>query len=338
MAGEERARAVYFVGPGRVETRTIPLTPPSGTVRVHSRLCGVSHGTEGLFFRGEAPRDTPGETLSALQGELSYPVKYGYMNVGVTENGERVFAFYPHQDRFYLPPEELTPLPDRLTFEDAVLLPTVETAVGIVHDLGPHLGETILVTGLGMVGLLTAAILRRMSLTVFTVDPRPARRAAAEALGCVALAGGGSDGAGGNDLGEPMKELRRRSGVDAFDGAVNTSGAAEALQLCLDSVAPDGTVVEASWYGERRVTLALGGNFHRGRVHLRSAQVSTLNPVLTSRWSKERRFRYAMDLAHDLNPGQYISHRFGFEQVQEAFEIIEHGADEVLQVVLDPER
>ncbi len=347
MTGEESARAVYFVGPGRVETRTIPLKPPSGTVRVHSRLCGVSHGTEGLFFRGEAPQATPGETLSALQGELSYPVKYGYMNVGVTDDGERVFAFYPHQDRFYLPPEELSPLPDRLAFEDAVLLPTVETAVGIVHDLGPHLGETILVTGLGMVGLLTAALLRRMSLTVFAVDPRPARRAAAAELGCVALepdrqGGGHNEGArsidnrnGGTEL---IEELRSRTGIDGFDAAVNTSGATEALQLCLDTVALDGTVVEASWYGERRVTLALGGNFHRGRVHLRSAQVSTLDPVLASRWSKERRFRYAMDVAHDLNPGQYITHRFGFDQVQEAFEIIEQGPDEVLQVVLDPER
>ncbi|MFW5729684.1 MAG: oxidoreductase, partial [Spirochaetota bacterium] len=149
MAAEESARAVYFVSPGRVEARTIPLKPPRNSVGVSSRLCGVSHGTEGLFFRGEAPRNAPGETLSALRGELSYPVKYGYMNVGVTDAGERVFAFYPHQDRFYLPPEELKPLPDTLSFEDAVLLPTVETAVGIVHDLGPYLGEVILVTGLG---------------------------------------------------------------------------------------------------------------------------------------------------------------------------------------------
>lgn len=313
-----QARALYFVEPGRVEVREEEIRRGPGEVLVTSRLCGISHGTEMLFFRGTAPGEISEEPLEALRGSTAYPLTYGYMNVGVTEEDERVFAFHPHRDLFFARPESLYHLPDKLTFEDAVLLPTVETALGIVHDLAPRYGETILLAGLGMVGLTTASILRRMNLEVVAVDPVATRREHAGRLGCHAIEPGG--------IGE----------FEHFDAGINTSGDSGALQLCIDAVASEGTVIEASWYGRRSAELSLGGHFHRGRVTLRSAQVSTINPGLAPRWTKERRFGLAMETAQELRPGRYISGRYPFERAQEAFERIDEGDPEVLQLVLEP--
>jgi threonine dehydrogenase-like Zn-dependent dehydrogenase len=321
MGNRKSASAVFFVAPGRVETREIEIEGGEGEVLVESALCGVSHGTEGLFFRGEAPQRVPEETLDSLETDTVYPVKYGYMNVGTTEEGRRVFAFYPHQDRFYMAPDKLISLPDELSTEDAVLLPTVETAIGIVHDLAPRLGERVLVAGLGMVGLITCALLRYMQVEVLALESVPDRRRAAEDLGCRTL--------------EPH-ELSEGLSTGPFDGAINLSSNAEALQQCIETVATEAVVVEASWYGGKSTNIHLGHHFHHGRVTIRSAQVSRVNPALQPRWTKQRRFELAMEMAQRVRPSRYITHRFGFAEAQQAFELIDRGDDGVLQVVLDP--
>jgi threonine dehydrogenase-like Zn-dependent dehydrogenase len=321
MGTKQRASAVFFLGPGRVETRDIEIEAGEGEVLVESALCGVSHGTEGLFFRGEAPERVPEETLDSLDANTVYPVKYGYMNVGTTEHGRRVFAFYPHQDRFFMAPEKLIALPDELSTDDAVLLPTVETAIGIVHDLAPRLGERVLIAGLGMVGLITSALLRDMQVEVLALENIPERRRAAEDLGCHTL--------------DPH-QFAGRSDLRPFDCAVNLSGNAEALQQCIETVATEAVVVEASWYGGKSTNIQLGHHFHYGRVTLRSAQVSRINPALQPRWTKQRRLELAMEMAQRVRPSRYITHRFGFAEAQQAFELIESGDEGVLQVVLDP--
>src|SRR5919202_1234517 len=78
--------------------------------------------------------------------------------------------------------------------------------------------------------------------------------------------------------------------------AIEVSGSGAALQAAIDAVATEGTVVVASWYGTKPVTLALGGRFHRGRVRLRSSQVGRINPELGSRWDRTRRIRTVLGL------------------------------------------
>ncbi len=147
---DPEARALYFVRPGTVELREEPLRPSPGQVRVRSRLMGISHGTELLAFRGQLPVGLEADAaLKSLPGRLEYPLKYGYSNCGRVEEagpsagaqpgqraGQRVFAFYPHQDLFDADPEELVALPPEVSDEQAVFLPNLETALGIVHDAG----------------------------------------------------------------------------------------------------------------------------------------------------------------------------------------------------------
>ena len=289
------ARALYFTKPGQVELREEPLLPQPGQVRVRSRLMGISHGTELLAFRGQLPTALEADsTLKSLPGRLAYPLKYGYSNCGVVEEagpragarpapgaGQRVFAFYPHQDRFDADPGELLVLPPGVSDEQAVFLPNLETALGIVHDAGARFGESVLVVGLGVVGLLVSALLLRSGVALLiAVEPLEMRRRQAEALGCRTLSSQEAQ------LRERITELTGGRGPDA---AVNCSGSEAGLQLGLDTLCFEGTLVEASWYGSRRVSLELGAAFHRRRLRLVSSQVSRVAAALGPRWDKRRR-------------------------------------------------
>jgi len=325
------ARALYFLRPGAVEVRRETLRPAAGQVRVRSRLMGVSHGTELLAFRGELPAGLAAdETLSSLAGSLEYPLKYGYINCGVVDEpgGKRVFAFYPHQDLFYADPGELLALPDGVSDEDAVFLPNLETALGIVHDAAPRFGERVLVLGLGVVGLLTCELLRRAGAgTLLAVEPHAPRRQAAARLGCRVFS---PEEPG---LREKIRELTAGRGPDL---AINCSGAADGLQLALDTLALEGTLVEASRYGSKRVSLELGTAFHRRRLRVVASQVSNIGASLQPRWDKRRRLELALELLAELRPARYITHRFPLEKAQEAFELIDRTPEQVLQVVLTP--
>jgi threonine dehydrogenase-like Zn-dependent dehydrogenase len=281
-----------------------------------------------LAFRGHLPPGLQADTsLESLAGTLDYPLKYGYINTGETEDGSRVFAFFPHQDLFFADPQQLIELPDQLDFSDAVFLANMETALGIVHDANPRFGECVLLIGQGVVGLLTAEILIRSGAgTVITVEPCAGRRRASEAIGCMAL--------------EPGVELRQRilrhtEGRGA-DVTINVSASAQGLQLAIDNTAFEGTVVEASWYGSREVSLDLGSAFHRKRLKLRSSQVSSIDPALSGRWDKARRLERVLQLLLAIRPSRYISHRFPLDRAQEAYELLDHHPERSIQIVLEP--
>ena len=218
-------------------------------------------------------------------------------------------------------------LPEGLPFEEAIFLANLETAVGIAHDARPRLGEAALVVGQGVVGLLAAALLRRCGADpVITLDRWPLRREASRALGCTALS---------DEEGTP-EEIRRLTGGRGADLAVDVSASPEGLQRALDALAFEGTLVEASWFGTRRVGLDLGSAFHRRRLRLRSSQVSRLDPALGGRWDKRRRLELALGLLAALRPSRWITHRFPLDEAQAAFELLDGRPGECLQVALVP--
>ena len=115
-----KARALYFTSPGEIAIRKEVIRPRRGQLLVQSRLIGISQGTEMLLYRGEFLEDMKADDLlPSLADGLRYPLKYGYINTGTTEGGRRVFAFYPHQDLFFMHSEQCIELPEDLSFEDA---------------------------------------------------------------------------------------------------------------------------------------------------------------------------------------------------------------------------
>lgn len=321
------ARALYFDEPGRVSLRPEPVRVDDGETLVTSRLIGISHGTEMLFYQGPFPTGQLMESISHVGESAGYPIKYGYMNVGQTDAGSRVFAFYPHQDRFALPVSELAAIPDDIADEDAVLYPSVETALQISHDAAPVTGEYVVVAGLGVIGILVTRVLSRLGMDVIALDPLGHRRERAEALGCRT-----ADPTAPRAR-QTILELTRGHGPDIF---INTSAQGAGLQLGLDVLATEGLAVEASWYGERPAQLMLGAAFHRRRLTVRSSQVSRITPRLRPRWDHARRTEVAWRLVRELKPGELITHRIPLDEAARAYELIARQSEDLLQVVLVP--
>ncbi len=311
------ARAVYFTKPFTVEITKEEIQPRSGELLIQSRCMAISHGTEGHLYRNTFPSGESRDQLNALANEMKYPLKYGYMNAGTTPSGERVFAFYPHQDTFYFPQKELIYFPKSVSFEDIVLYPSVETAFTIVMDTAPLPGERILLIGQGMIGLLISEILidyPGIHLAALEVDPY--RRELSTKLGLTAV-----------DLSQLTKQNLRESVHQLFHGhfpdkIIDVSGSEKGLQMAIDSAGFETHIIEASWHGSLPVTIRLGEEFHRKRLTISSSQVSTLSSQLNSRWDKSRRTEEVKRWINSIKPSKYVTHRFSLSQVKEAYQMI----------------
>ena len=334
--------ALYFTAPREVEHRTEPCPAPAqGQVRVRTLASAISPGTEMLIYRGQMPQGLAAdETLEALSGALTYPLKYGYAAVGEVEAvgagvpaawlGRQVFAFQPHQRCFVAPTASLFPLPPGIGVEQALFLPNMETAVNFLLDGAPRIGEKVAVLGQGVVGLLTTALLARFPLAALVVfDRYPLRRETARALGAtVAL-----DPAAADTLQTAREALEARDLYDGADLTYEVSGNPQALNMALEITGFAGRVVIGSWYGTKRAPLDLGGRFHRSRIRLLASQVSTLMPADTGRWNKARRLQVAWDMLKALPVARLITHRFAFAQAAEAYRLLDERAEEAIQVI-----
>jgi 2-desacetyl-2-hydroxyethyl bacteriochlorophyllide A dehydrogenase len=327
MSSTVRQR-VQFSAPEKAEvvTEDVP-SPDPGEVRVRTAYSAISPGTERLVYQGNVPGKLEADSsIEALQGDtLSYPISYGYACVGRVDSlgdgvdrdweGAPVFSFQPHVSRFVAATETLIRLPASAALTDAVMIPSLETAVNLVMDGRPMIGETVLVFGQGVVGLLTTRLLADHPLgTLVAVEPDDARRARAEAAGAEAVPSIDDwDGAGGADASERADltyELTGRPAV--LDEAVQSTGFA-------------GRVVVGSWYGTKAAPIDLGSHFHRSRMRIVSSQVSTIDPSLQGRWTKDRRMGVVLDLLDEVAPHQLISDRFAVEEAPSVYRRLGDG-------------
>ena len=288
MSSEAEAHAFWLRAPGIGEIRPVMLPEPGrDEVMVRTLRSGVSRGTETLVFRGGVP---PGQyaTMRApfQEGDFPAPVKYGYLSVGAVEqgpeelHGRTVFCLYPHQSAYVVPARAVTVVPDDVPPARAVLAGTVETAVNALWDAGPLLGDRVAVVGAGMVGCCVARLLSRfpaVEVTLVDVDPGRAEVAAALGVGFALPA----DAPGARDL------------------VVHASATSAGLQRSLELLAPEGTVIELSWYGDDEVQLSLGGAFHSSRLGIRASQVGTVSPARAGRRTTADRLTLALELLRD---------------------------------------
>jgi 2-desacetyl-2-hydroxyethyl bacteriochlorophyllide A dehydrogenase len=325
-----RAKAVRFVAPHRVEVEDVSLPDiASGDVVVQAEFSGISGGTEMLAYRGELDSTLPqDETLGALAGTFEYPFTYGYSAVGTVEasrsdlaEGERVFAFHPHQSRFVVPAVDVVAISE-CDPRDATLFPLVETALQIALDTGIRYREVAAVVGLGPVGILTAILLARSGAVVVGSDPKPWRREAARACGL--------EGVPPEGLRDAVRTLTRGRGADFVADA---TGNPDALGESLGLLSTEGVAVVASWYGSKPVSLPLGADFHRRRLEIRSSQVSTIGGRAV-RWDRRRRLDTARALLAELPLSLLASHTFPFDRAADAYAAIARGDDGVVHVAL----
>jgi D-arabinose 1-dehydrogenase-like Zn-dependent alcohol dehydrogenase len=298
------ARAFWVRSPGAGEIRSVMLPKPGPDEVLIRTLCsGISRGTESLVFRGEVPASQYAVMRAPFQeGDFPGPVKYGYLSVGVVDEGpvallgRTVFCLYPHQTAYVVPADAVVGVPDGVPPARAVLAGTVETAVNALWDAAPLVGDRITVVGAGMVGCCVAGVLARFpGATIQLVDVNPDRAGVASALGVEFAAP--AEAAGARDL------------------VIHASATSAGLALSLELLAPEGTVIELSWYGDRDVSLPLGEWFHSGRLSIRSSQVGTVSPARrTSRTSADR-MALALELLRDPAFDSLFTGESPFEQL-----------------------
>jgi threonine dehydrogenase-like Zn-dependent dehydrogenase len=292
-----------------------------------------------LFYRGQIPEGMAADsTIATLSGGVAYPFKYGYACVGeVLETGAnvdpswrgwRVFAFHPHESHFCARPDALIRVPADLPTHAAALLPNVETAVNFLLDGRPLVGESVVVFGLGVVGLLTTAVVARFPLaTLVAVDPLESRRELATSLGATAVL----DPTAASFLAE-IKTILGDAGADLV---YELSGNPAALDQAIAVTGFSGRVIVGSWYGDKRAPLNLGGDFHRSRIQIQSSQVSTVTPSLAGRWDKARRLNVAWSMLGTLPIDKLITHRIPFPAAADAYSLIATRPGDCVQVLLE---
>ena len=313
------ARQFWIRSPGIGEIREGALSGAGpDSVMVETHFSGISRGTEALIFRGEVPPSEYQRMRAPFQeGDFPGPVKYGYSSVGVVVDGpaelrdQMVFCLHPHQDRYLVPASAVTPLPPEVPASRAVLAANMETAVNILWDAPPRVGDRIVVVGAGVVGLLSAWLAARLPAADVTVlDVDPGRRATAESLGL--------------DFSTELPV-----GTDA-DLVIHASGQPAGLAAALEAAGVEGTVIEASWYGSRSVSVPLGEAFNARRLTIRSSQVGRVPADRTPRWDHGRRLAVALSLLSDPRLDVLVSGESSFDELPTTMRTLSEGPAGVL--------
>jgi 2-desacetyl-2-hydroxyethyl bacteriochlorophyllide A dehydrogenase len=322
---------------GAIE-RPVPR-PATGQVLIRTIFSGISAGTEMNVYRGTAPQwRTRQDIESGLfvgTAEWTYPLVYGYANVGQVEDlgpdvdgvnvGDTVFSYTPHCTWVVADASDVVVLPELSDLRRGVFLANLNTGLNGVLDARPSIGDVVVVSGLGVIGLIVTRLLRRGGAGyVIGIDPLEHRRQRAlEAGADLTLA---------PDPG--LAELVRQQTNDrGADIVIEVSGAATALNGAIRMVGLGGKVVAMSWYGGTFESLSLSGEFHHNRVRIHSSQVDAVNPDLGPLWSTARRMDVALALLVDLPLEDYITHEFTPAQADEAYEMIDHAAGMPIQCI-----
>ena len=335
-----KRRTLTFTAPRRIEILEDDVpTPSEKMLLVRTASSAISAGTELLLYRGDIPEGLVlDEGLPAFRAPFHYPASYGYAAVGEVVGigagadrswmGKTVFSFQPHTSHFLAAEDALYPIPEGVTAEAATHWPMLETAVNLVLDAQPLVGERVLVVGQGVVGLAATKLLARFPLALlWSVDPFASRRQAS-------LRAGASRSLGPDEM----------EAESDFDLSFELSGTAAGLNVAIAATGFEGRVVIGSWYGAKRTEVDLGTHFHRGRLRLVSSQVSHLGSPLLSRWSKKRRMDVAgkaLSLANSDDDNDdnddfsaLITHRFPLERASEAYALLDEHPEDCLQVLL----
>lgn len=321
--------AVWFEGPRQVALRRGPIPEPeAGDARVRTLVSAISTGSELAAYRGHLDPDLQrDETLGAHSGgSFQFPFPYGYASVGRLDAlggrpptggpplGSRVFGFVPHQSAFCAPVSSLLPVPDNVSDERGALFPYLETAVNLLLDGAPRIGERVVVMGQGVLGLALTSLLARYPLGgLVAVEPRSERRHRA-------LEFGAQDAVSPEDAVDLVQSTFPGGAELVFE----VSGSRAAFDLAIRVAARDGRVIAGSWLAGAPTPLDLGGWFHRGRIRIISSQVSHL-PPLGPLWTIARRRELAWKLLGGVPLETLVTHRFPLAEAGAAYARLDAG-------------
>lgn len=346
-------KAMMYEGPRQLKVIDAPDLPMGpGQVRIKTLYSGVSHGTEMNVYRGAAPffrRKMDRATrlfVPAEETELwSYPIRscdpgvwqMGYSAVGrVIEVGTKitkmkvgdiVYTSAPHQSHSVKDEADVVVLPAGLQPEHGVFFTNLMTAFNGILDTRIHLGDTLVVSGLGVLGQLALQMARLSGAhKVFGVDLFEKRTSAALANGADAVFSPAST----KDIALEIRHLTNLKGPDAV---IEVSGNVAALHQAIRIAAPDTTVTALGWYQGSCAQLDLSEEFHHNRVSVRCSQTGGVGPEISHLWNFERKTNTCLELLSRLKLDNLVT-KFPYDQVAEVYRLIDGHPADLIQAVL----
>jgi 2-desacetyl-2-hydroxyethyl bacteriochlorophyllide A dehydrogenase len=318
-------------------------------VRVHTLYSGISAGTEMTAYRGSNPYiskqwDAKNRLFRPSDSPSQpYPLSgWGYEEVGdvievgpevTTLNvGDIVYGTWGHRTQYILQEEYANQRikPDGLDSILAIYSHLGPIALNGILDANIHVGETVAIFGLGVVGQVIAQLAKLSGARVIGVDLIEKRLGLAKALSAIHYGFNPREGSPA----EKIKEMTNGRGADV---TIEVTGSARALHEAVRATAYSARVVALGFFQGEAQGLSLGEEFHHNRISLVCSQISNVDPALSYRWDRLRLIHTIMDLqaggSLDLRP--VITHVIPFKQAAQAFQILDETPDQALQVVLD---
>ena len=358
---------------GQTEIADIPAsTVRSGQLLIQTRASVVSVGTERMLVefgkanllqkaRSQPERvrqvldkirtDGLAPTIQAVRSKLSQPIPLGYSSAGVVIGvgsgvvgfsvGDRVVSNGPHAEIVSVPANLCARIPDDadISFTDAAF--TVIAAIGLqgIRLAQPTLGERFVVTGLGLIGLLTVQLLRANGCEVLGIDMDSARLELARQFGARTV-----NLSAGEDPLEAARVFSEGRGVDGVLITASTKSSAPVHQAAQMSrkrgrivlVGVTGLELSRADFYEKELSFQVSCSYGPGRYDPEYEQKGHDYPFGLVRWTEQRNFQAVLSIMArgQLHLGQIITHRFPLERAEEAYALVS-GGGKALGVVLE---
>ncbi len=274
-------------------------------------------------------------TYSAVRSKLDEPMELGYCSVGTIHEAEvggfpigtRVISNGKHASIVRVPNNLIAPIPDSVSDEEAVFTVLGSIALQGIRLVKPTIGEAIIVTGLGLVGLLTVQILRANGCRVLGIDFDSTKCELAKQFGAEVV-----DLSKGEDALAAAELFSRGKGVDAVLITASSSSN-EIVHQAATMTRKRGRIVlvgvvgldlnRADFY-EKELTFQVSCSYGPGRYDENYEEGGIDYPFAFVRWTEQRNFEAVLDLlssgAIDVKP--LISHRFAVDEAISAYEML----------------
>jgi predicted dehydrogenase/threonine dehydrogenase-like Zn-dependent dehydrogenase len=276
-------------------------------------------------------------TIEAVQSKLAQPLPLGYCNVGVVAEvgsgvvgfkvGDRVVSNGPHADMVKVPKNLCAHIPDGVDDESAAFVVAASIGLQGIRLAQPTLGESFVVTGVGLIGLLTVQLMRAQGCNVLAIDFDDAKLALARQFGAVTC----NPGRGEDPVSAGMA-LSRGRGVDGVIITASTKSNDPVIQAARMSrkrgrivlVGVTGLELNRADFYEKELTFQVSCSYGPGRYDPNYEERGNDYPLGFVRWTEQRNFEAVLDMlaSGKLDVKPLITHRFSFENALQAYETL----------------
>lgn len=290
--------------------------------------------------------DGVGPTLEAVRAKLDAPIPLGYCQAGVVVEtgsrsggfsvGDRVVTNGPHAEYARVPFTLAAKIPDNVSYEQAAFTPVAAIGLQGIRLAAPTLGETVVVVGLGLIGLLTVQLLRANGCQVIGIDRDPSRLAMAEKFGARPVQAGES-------AADQVIAMTGGVGADAVlltlasssDQPVHQAAEMSRKRGRLILVGVTGLNLVRDDFYKKELSFTVSCSYGPGRYDPTYEEGAQDYPIGFVRWTEQRNFEAVLGLmsSGQLDPTPLITHRFDFARAPDAYDLIS-GSEPSLGVVL----